>query len=54
MDLANSIREQGGPGQGGERVFPLLVAEGDEGIRVIGFYRAKERRGVGKASWCPH
>lgn len=53
MDLANRIREQGEPGQGGERVLCLWVAEGDEGIRVVGFYRAKQRRGVGEASWCP-
>lgn len=39
MDLVNCIRERGGPGQGGERVLHLLVAEGDGGVRV---FRAKK------------
>lgn len=39
MDLVNCIRERGGPGQGGERVLHLLVAEGDGGVHV---FRAKK------------
>lgn len=51
MDLVNCVRQQGAPGQGGERVLRLLVAEGDGGTRAVGFFRRQERGG--EASCCP-